>query len=232
MYQKKKNAETWAELPQQQWPAIALTSDFVIDGKQYVAKGSGFLIDTGKDTLAVTCKHWFLFFQGAHGLRNIDFDGKLESWEMYPKNQPEKRIVLGEPINTDPNEKVLSNEIMNYDWLLFKIKEKNPDIYPLKIRFGKVDKGEDLYSIGWTNDQDPILQPVRHWIMYKTFGFRHLIDIQGSKELAGLSGAPVIDGNGYVIGINGGGSGEKAWICTTEYLKTVLEKYGYLSVDM
>ena len=148
---KKQNTsiENWVKLPVNEWPHIAMTNEVVFNDTTFTDFASSFLVDTGKDTLAVTAKHVFSVF-AAIGLFTVDFKDKLQSWTMYPKNSRGDIIEVGKLLNRNPGEMAaLPNSTNNADWLVFEIKSGNKNIKPLKLGDGSFKRGEYLYNIGW-----------------------------------------------------------------------------------
>ena len=45
----------------------------------------------------------------------------------------------------------------------------------------------------------------------------------GDQDVSRFSGAPVIDTNGYLVGIHSGKIGDMSWVNSTKYLQEVLE---------
>ena len=72
----------WINEPQDEWPQIALINEvWYSTGERYVHPSfeyaaTGFLIDTGEDTLAVTAKH-VLWVAKTSTMNAVDFQGKL-----------------------------------------------------------------------------------------------------------------------------------------------------------
>jgi len=210
--------EPWMDLPQDQWPPIVLSNHIQLGGMNFQDKACAFLVHAGADTFAVTCKHLFLAFQSPD-IQSIHFGGRLKTWAMYPKGSREDTILVDELLNADPDEKIIKQYVINRDWLIFSMAKKSFLIQPLRPRFGELEEDEKLYLIGWTEDD---AQRAYEGKLYKAFDYKYLVDVDG-RDLAGLSGAPVIDANGYLVGINSGGLGEFLWVNSTRYLKEVLE---------
>jgi len=56
------NKEPWIDQPVAQWPDFALTNKIRFTDTTYMDLANAFLVDTGKDTIGVSCKHWFMVF--------------------------------------------------------------------------------------------------------------------------------------------------------------------------
>ncbi len=53
----------WMNQPQSQWPQLSMVNEIEYKDKHHPIAGCGFLLDTGKDTLAVTAKHVLVYFK-------------------------------------------------------------------------------------------------------------------------------------------------------------------------
>ena len=146
---------------------------------------------------------------------------------MYPKNNRDEIVELGDLINTNPSEMAaLPNSTNNEDWLVFKIKKAAPDITPLKIGDGSVKSGEFLYTIGWTIDDKGVAPELYKFKVYRMFGNQIFMEpVEFTENPAGLSGAPLINRYGKLVGISSGGDGGLVRACSVFYLFKVLEKY-------
>lgn len=54
--------EPWIEKPVSEWPDFALTNEISFKDTTYKNLANSFLIDTGYDTLGISCKHIFMVF--------------------------------------------------------------------------------------------------------------------------------------------------------------------------
>ena len=210
--------EPWTDLPRDRWPTILLTSHIQLGSMDFRDKACAFLVDTGTDTLAAACKHLFLAFKNPD-FQSIHFAGKLRNWSMYPRNNPEKSVVVDLLLNEDQEEEIIKQYVINRDWLIFSLKRSSPDILPLKPRYEKPSKGERLYLIGWAKEGE---QRVYEGIIYQAYDYKFLVDMQ-DQDVSRFSGAPVIDTNGYLVGIHSGKIGDMSWVNSTKYLQEVLE---------
>ena len=220
--------EPWIEKPVSYWPNFALTNEISFVDKTYNDVVNSFLIDTGVDTLGVSCKHLFMVFENHLDLKSIDLGNNFNYWKLYPKNSKEKIVNVKKLINTDPNEKIGQyNTLKVRDWILFELEEQNKELYPLKIRYTPVKNNEIVYAVGWGKNQKDTTKPA----LIKLQCFDNLGDYFYTKTLttgtlpAGRSGSPVIDKNGYLVGIVSGQEGNLGVIGGIKYLKTLFEKY-------
>jgi len=221
--------EPWRDKPLQQWPDFALTNAVHFENKQYEDLANSFLINTGADTIAASCKHLFMAFQKEPGLRSIDLGDAFKSWKAYPKNKPGQSVQLKRLINQDKKEPIGQyNTLKNRDWIIFEVEGDTKDLYPLKIRFSPIEKGELVYAIGWGSLQEDISYPVK--VSFRCY--QHRGNYYYAKTLTqhvkpgGTSGSPVIDRNGYLVGITSGAEGKLAVIGSIEYLVQLFDRYG------
>jgi hypothetical protein len=170
-------------------PQIVLTHHLIVDTNEIKDRGCAFTINTGYDTIAATCKHLFLIMPPA--INSISFDNKLKKWIMYPKNYPNDKIFFRKLLNEDKKQEIIPEDILYEDWFLIDIQQNNPSIYPLKVRYSPLKKGEIVYVLGWTNDNFdlPRKYKLKHIQTSGNRSYAQMLDVCGG----GLSGAPVID---------------------------------------
>jgi len=216
--------EEWIKQSREDWPDIALVNDInVIDGnKKYRNTGCGFLVDTGRDTLAVTAKHIYMLLQ-SEKLNTISFDNVIKKWRMYPKNNRRNGIELDRLINEDTSE-IINKNILMSDCLVFTLKNKSDNIKPLKIREGKVRKKEKLFVIGWSEDSNSPVN-IYEGKFVGSLGEKMLIDMKGKTSDVGFGGAPVIDSKGYLIGVLSTSQGGLSKPSSVFYLKEVIKEF-------
>ncbi|RYD77534.1 MAG: hypothetical protein EOP55_09105 [Sphingobacteriales bacterium] len=225
--------ESWVDKPIAEWPKIALINEVQFNnGDRYVHSsfkyaGTGFLIDNGKDTLAATGKH-ILWIAKNKQSKATEVNAALKEWVMRPKGDAQDSTVIGELLNEDPNE-VLEGKgstVQDRDWIVFTVKKSSPNLYPLKPRYTQVKPGEKVYILSCAYDDS--LCTVHKGKVYQKYGMDILIERDMKTHKGGCSGSPVIDANGYLIGIITGSAGSKAGdvsvAISNEYLKDVLDK--------
>lgn len=221
--------EPWIHDPVSAWPDLALTNEIAFGDTTYEDLANAFLIDTGADTVGVTCKHLFLVFQKNQGLKTIDLGESFRYWKLYPKGHPEKAVQMERLINRNVDEPVDQfNTLKLRDWLLLELPEQRPDLYPLKIRFQPVKPYEVVYAVGWGRRQEQtehpalikmeVVQPLRNYFYVKTLDTAH--------HPEGRSGSAVIDADGYLVGVVSGAEGKLGVIGGVNYLKKVMDDYG------
>jgi len=220
--------ESWIEKPKSEWPDFALTNEISFVDTTFTDIANSFLVDTGFDTLGVSCKHLFMVFENRLGFKNIDLGNTFKYWSFYPKNRREKKVSVKSLINKNPKEQIGQfNTLKVRDWIIFEIDKKPSGLYPLKIRYSPVKKYEIVYAVGWGTKQTDNSEPS----LIKLQCFDNLGDYYYIKSLTtsiqpnGRSGSPVIDQNGYLIGIVSGAEGNLGVIGSVNYLKKLFDNY-------
>ena len=210
------------------WPDFALTNDVTFQDTTYRNLANAFLVNTGRDTLGVSCKHLFMVFENSPSIRSIDLGPQFRSWEMYPKDKPEIAVSVRRLINSDPNEPIGAfNTLKDRDWIILEVEKQDPLPYPLKIRFTPLEKYEVVYNVGWSTSQPGTGGPqIVRMQCYKIMGNYYYMKVAAtSVDPAGRSGSPVIDKNGYLVGLISGAEGKLAMIGSVQYLKKLFDTY-------
>lgn len=217
--------EFWIEKPISSWPDFALTNEVSFTDTTYYDIANSFLVNTGFDTIGVSCKHFFLVFETL-GLNSIDLGDKFNYWNMYPKNHKEKTVSVKRLINKNSKESIGQfNTLKDRDWIIFELEEKNTQLYPLKIRYTPVKENEIVYAVGWAKNQKDNSKPELFKIQcFKNLGNYFYIN-PSENQPHGRSGSPVIDKNGYLVGIVSGQEGNLGVIGGIKYLTTLFDKY-------
>ena len=209
----------WMKKPQSEWPQITMINNIEYTDKSHPVAGCGFLLNTGKEILAATAKHVLKYFK-SEKMNSVSFKNTLKVWRMFPKNNPDDAVIIDKLINENIDEPILEVIPPNIDWLLFSVKEKSKNIQPLLFRKGKLIPGEKIYIIGWRYSDKDCPQ-----VIYEG-NFEKILEdgtvIISTKDLAdnkmpGLSGSPVIDSKGYVIGIMSQKYGKMERLSPIEY---------------
>jgi len=219
--------EVWTTLPMAEWPEITLKNHVTFTDTSFNNLGNAFLIDTGMDTLGITCKHLFIVFEWYAGAENISLSPGFVSWDMYSKNEPTKKINIKGLINENKQEAIGQfNTLKVRDWLILDVEENISDIYPLKLRFSPVAPNEIVYEIGWSKDQQTESPSLIKHQCFKNFGSYYFMKtLSEETQFMGRSGSPVIDKNGYLVGISSGQEGNMAVIGSVRYLQEMMDKH-------
>jgi hypothetical protein len=214
------------EKPQSEWPQITMINQIEYTDKNHPVAGCAFLLDTGDEILAATAKHVLIYFK-SEAMKSVSFGETLKRWKMFPKNNPEDVVVVDRLINEDPEEP-LEDIPSERDWLLFTIKERSENIQSLKFRSRPMKEGEMVYIIGWRYTDKDCPQVVYEGNFVRSEEGSFLIT---TKELTdnttpGLSGSPVIDSKGYLLGLMSQKAGKMERPSSLEYPKMLIEKRG------
>jgi len=214
---------------------IALTNkiEFVNSKFDQQRFSCGFLLAYANDTFAVTAKHLMQFIK-PDDMKTLVFNNSVKNWNLFQLNNPGTFVTTGKLLNENATEVLTDKSIYDNDWLVFSIAQKNQSgIKPLQPRLTPLVTGEKLYVVGWTRKMEEGPQRVYEFEYYKTIGRRILLkDIIVPELLGGLSGAPLVDEAGKVVGIVSNGTvdpvtGKKYFSpCTLDTLLAFLDKQG------
>ncbi|MEA1887605.1 MAG: trypsin-like peptidase domain-containing protein [Bacteroidota bacterium] len=209
----------WADKPVSEWPEIVFTNEIEFKDTTYSGLANSFLVNTGTDTLGVTCKHIFLVFQHEE-LPTIDLGENFISWKVYPKDKQDKYMVFGEMINENSDEMVDAfNTLKSRDWLLFEVDDIPAGFTPLRIRTKPVQEDEIIYCLGWPYKQKEGSPSLVKMQVFRNAGpYYYVNTLTENVDPAGRSGSPVIDANGYLVGIVSGAEGKLGVIGNVNYL--------------
>jgi hypothetical protein len=229
--------ENWITASRDQWPQIALENHVQYNnGDRYIDPslsfaGNGFLIETGNDTLAATAKH-VLWVAKNRRTKTVQLNRDLMSWIMKPEGINQDSVVIDRLINEDSTEILEGglSSILERDWLLFTVKNTPSRIQPLKLRHTAVMPGETVFIVGYSYSEP--VQQIHEGKILQKLGMDILIEQNVGTPLPGASGSPVIDVNGFLIGILSSvttdpGTGKNVAVAvSTEYAKDVLRHKG------
>ena len=154
----------------------------------------------------------------------VAFGGTLERWEMFPKDEPSDVTVVSALINEDANES-LERIQPTEDWLLFTVERASASVTALRLRRTPLKAGETVFVVGWRYTDEGRQRVYKGKYVRPEKG-SVLID---AKELAdntvpGLSGSPVIDAEGYVVGVMSSKFGKLQRLAPIDYARRVLEQ--------
>ncbi|MDF2176734.1 serine protease [Aliiglaciecola sp. CAU 1673] len=164
--------------------------------------GNGFLLSYKDMLYGVTVKH-SLFEVKLPAPKSTDIAPHIESWVLSPRSMPTKSVKFGQLLNADANE-VLDMKTLEKDYLLFSINGPAEALRPLTLRETPVEIGEELTAIGCTYLSAEDCQNDRYTGTFKGYSEHNLrihFDGVDMSKLRGLSGSPVLDKQGKVVGI-------------------------------
>ena len=203
--ESSKNSENQKAHP----PITMINNVYYKDSKfDKIDIGCGFLLKYKNDTFAITAKH-ILIVAKTDEMKTTNFEGGLKQWVMHPKDDKNQTVILGELLNEDTTDSLTWEYLMrakNYnDFLIFKIKKNNSKIKPLELSTSKPIKGDTLYNIGWSFGDADGPQRVYKYSLHESKG--HIFSmkkINAPDNPGGLSGSPVINSKGFLVGIVSG----------------------------
>jgi len=215
--------QRWFDRPQNEWPQITLVNQIDYVGKKFPIAGCSFLLDTGKDTLLVTAKHILTYFK-SDTMKSVFFAHSLKEWRAFPKNNPANVVVVDSLLNADSTEPI--GRIPSHrDWLLFSIRQKSRNIWPLRLRMDSLRHGEPVFIVGWRYTDTSCTQRVYEGSYVESQEGSVIISTKllSDNRMPGLSGSPVIDANGCVIGIMSQKHGKLERLGSVDYPRKIVE---------
>ncbi|WP_044234216.1 S1 family peptidase [Haliscomenobacter hydrossis] len=230
-----QSKEKWIDAPKSAWPQIALINTVQFkNGDRYIDPsftyaGTGFLIDNGRDTLAATAKH-ALWIAKNKKSKAVEINAELKEWVMRPKGNTRDSAIMDRLLNEDPNEVLegRGSSVTERDWIVFSVKITSAQLYPLKPRYTPLTPGEKVYIL--SNAYNDATTMVYEGTVLRKLGMDILIERNMQDHKGGSSGSPVIDANGFLIGIISSSSSDSktgkgvSVAISTEYLANVLSK--------
>lgn len=214
----------WIDKPQNEWPQITMINRIEYVDKTFPIAACSFLLDAGSVTLAVTAKHVLTYFK-SESMTSVSFGDSLKSWVMYPKNNPADSVVIDGLINEDPGEPIDRVIPSDIDWLLFSIKSRSNNIQPLKFRTEPLQPQEKVYIIGWRYTDKDCPQVIYEGNFVETQDGSVIISTKTLQDnkMPGLSGAPVIDSHGCLVGIMSQKYGKMEKLGSIQYPKRIID---------
>lgn len=199
-------SESKIGVSEKQFPPISLVNhyEYYSGEHKHNQLGTAFLLKYRNDTFAITAKHMLAFLK-PDSIKKLTLDNFISKWTMSPLNKRNEVVVIDKLLNEDKNEELKSKEKFKTDWLIFSIKENNANVQPLEFRETPLNKGEKCYAIGWTRHMKEGDQRVYEFKYYKSKGTHHIMKHKLIPDkFGGLSGAPVVDTDGKLVGIVSG----------------------------
>jgi hypothetical protein len=221
--------EPWADHPVSEWPDFVLSSDVVFSDTTFSYLANAVAVDTGLDTVGATVKHLFMVFRNQRGTETIDLGEDFEAWSFRSSRDSTLVLRAERLINADRNEPISDfSGLKDRDWLLFELGAWVEGVYPLKVRYAPLERGEVVYAVGRSleerRDPDPVLSPLRVYRAASTYYYVQPLD--DTIDPRGTSGSPVIDENGYLVGLVSGGVGRLGVVAGVEYMRQQFDRYG------
>lgn len=162
--------------------------------------GSGFVIEHAGHLYGVTAKHVLLMRAGGPPA-STDVQSELSHWRLRDPRS-DAQLAFGPLLNGDRQEAV-TEDVLKRDTLLFDLPAAG-DFKPLRLAASAPKLGERLHAVGCSYDtEQTCAQDSYAGVLLERQGHNLLIDL-GSQDLGamfGLSGAPVLNESGEVVGI-------------------------------
>lgn len=166
----------------------------------------GFLLKYDNDTFAITAKHILQVIK-SDNMKTLTFENSIKSWSLYPLENKTRVVICDKLLNENKSEQLEAKSTYQDDWLVFSIRQNLSHITPLEIRTSPLVQGEKLYVVGWTRKMENGSQRVYEFEYYKTIGNRILLkEIIVPEQFGGLSGSPLVDEQGMLVGIVSNGT--------------------------
>jgi hypothetical protein len=221
--QSTETPERWVDSTPSEWPQIAMINQIDYSDTTYAVAGCAFLLDTGDEILAATAKHILRYFK-SESMSSVSFRGTLRTWRMFPKDAPSSITVVDRLINENEEES-LDRIPSGKDWLLFTVREYPINMQPLRLRSTPFQLGETVFIIGWRYTDEGSQRIYKGKYVDNDAG-SILISTEALTDntVPGLSGAPVIDSNGYVIGLMSSKAGKMERLASVDYPNALLKE--------
>jgi len=231
-----QSLESWIGQPPAEWPSMLLANRFrfsdTIPTKfpSFAYAATGFLVELDRDTLAVTAKHlpWVVTYPSYTAMHP---PATLQQWVLYTPGGNNDSITVGGLLKEDrpamqegPDGRFMEHD----DWIIGAARPSSRTSYPLKPRFTPLQENEKVWIISRTDGSN------RHTVLegkvatlqgrYITIGHDTKVDMTRS------GGSPVIDANGYLVGIlsystsDGQTDRPMTVVLSTAYLQDVINK--------
>ncbi|MFD1257259.1 trypsin-like serine protease [Mucilaginibacter terrae] len=166
----------------------------------------GFILQYHNQNFAVTAKHLLKIIK-TDEMKSIAIGNSIKSWSMFALDQPNEQLITDKLLNENNAELIAGKATYDNDWLVFSIKENHTQVKPLQVREAPLKTGEKLYVIGWTRKMETGGQQVYEFEYYKTIGNRILLkEVIVPEQFGGLSGAPLVDEQGMLVGLVSNGT--------------------------
>lgn len=199
---------------------IVFTNDYGFKDGRATIGASSFLVHGKKGVVLCTAKHLLGSAMGINPeVKTTKFNAQVDYWNVYAKNDQLFKDTLSVS-------KLINTRLSSADIVLMKCAPtKGKNLLALKPRFSRIGEDEELTIIGYKYG-DPSGKQIRVKVNYDEYDKSTLlVQAESIIQAIGMSGAPVIDASGYVVGVLvGGGVFEDKMYLSVEPLSKV-KKY-------
>lgn len=191
--------EPWSKRSPAEWPQMVLTHSARFRGHTGLNGASAFLLRTPKgEIVGATALHLLGVNGGVEPeLPAPQLNNVLEDWSLYPRTKPRDAItVTGLGPMAPPRR--------GGDWLLLRIDlaQLPPTVHVLTPRAQPVQVGETVYLVGVSYAEPGVAQKVYSGkVTQRAAGNNFRFDIAPYVDIRGFSGAPILDKDGFVVGV-------------------------------
>lgn len=164
--------------------------------------GNGFLLRYQGEIYGATVKH-VLFEAKTPQMKTVALSPWLKEWRIHPSQSPDEYVVFGELLNAN-NEEAIGMNIMQKDWLIFRVKENHSSLTPIEVRDTPLVEGERVTAFGCSYARkEACQQDSVQGIFVRKEGNNLRVSMPELKisALRGLSGSPVLDQAKKLVGI-------------------------------
>lgn len=159
---------------------------------------SAFLVKYQNKVYAITAKHLIGEAGGVEPeIKVNELNKYFKSWKMFP------RVSIKPGTDTVVIRKSkLNYDLLKKDILFLEVDNSDYNVFPLRIQFSLPIEGDKLYIIGCPYSEKNCRQNI-YEVKFDSYDPETgmLISISNHKvEMAGFSGAPLVNSNGDVVG--------------------------------
>lgn len=180
---------------------IVFTNAYGFKDGRSTTGASSFFVQGKKGPVLCTAKHLLGAAMGiTPTVETSDFNAKMDFWKVYARNDALFADTLSVSGIVSSNPDFSDIIVLNCSF------EKNEKLLALKPRFSRVNVGEELEIIGCEYG-DPSGMQKSFKVFHEEYDGGKLIVKSKTKFVATeMSGSPVVDASGYVVGVLVGGS--------------------------
>lgn len=200
---------------------IVFTNEYRFKDGRYALGASSFLVKAKNQTVLCTAKHLLSEAMGiSPKVATSDFNAQLDYWKVFAKNDK----IFGDTLSVS---RMITQKSEPSDIILLKCKSTTGSgLLTLTPRLTRVGADEELEIIGYefgdaSGDQKSFK------VTFDEYD-RSTIIVKAKKPFRanGMSGSPVVDASGYVVGVLvGGGMFDGSMYLSVEPLKKIKQYF-------